>query len=415
MVKGLIVQINSSNYGSTGNIMLQIADKAREYGYEAVTCCPISSSNLKKKIKDQILIGNRVGRNLHILLAKISGFNGCFSIIDTYLFINKLKKKKPDIIHFHNLHNCYINLPILFRYIKKNNISVVWTLHDCWAFTGHCPYFTMAKCEKWKEGCYDCPSYKEYPQSMVDQTRTMWKLKKKWFTGVDSMTIITPSAWLADLARQSFLKECQVKVINNGIDLSVFKPTISDFREKHGILANKTMLLGVAFGWGKRKGLDIFIELAKRLDSEKYQIVLVGTDTTVDKLLPPNVISVHRTRNQKELAEIYSSAEILINPTREENYPTVNMESIACGTPVVTFQTGGSPEILTKETGRIVKYDDIEELIRTIEEIRIENVDWSQACLDRAANFNRATRFEEYVNLYDIIMRKSKKNESVFQ
>ena len=186
----------------------------------------------------------------------------------------------------------------------------------------------------------------------------MWKLKKKWFTGVKNMIIVTPSKWLAGLASESYLREYPIKVINNGIDLKVFKPTTGNFRERYKILENKFIVLGVSFAWGKRKGLDCFVKMAKEL-GENYQIVLVGTDDDLDKQLPNNIISIHRTQNQKELAEIYTAADVFAMPTREENYPTVNMEAIACGTPVVTFDTGGSSEMLDEKSGIVVEKNSV--------------------------------------------------------
>ena len=214
------------------------------------------------------------------------------------------------------------------------------------------------------------------------------------------MTIVTPSEWLAGLVKQSFLKDYPVKVINNGINLSVFKPTESDFREKYGISADKKILLGVAFGWGVRKGLDVFIELYNRLSAEKYQIVLVGTDKKTDKQLPKGIISIHRTQNQTELAEIYSAADLFVNPTREDNYPTVNMEAIACGTPVLTFRTGGSPEMVTEKTGSVVDCDDIDSLEREIKRICETSPFNKEDCIESAKKFDENERFLEYVNLY---------------
>lgn len=395
-----ILEINSTNYGSTGNIMLQIADTARSKGHTVITCCPASRDNKRKSIENQWLIGSRFSRNVHLKLFEYTGFNGCFSLLSTFTFLHKLKRFKPDIIHLHNLHNCYINLPLLFRYIKKHRIKTIWTLHDCWSFTGQCPYFDLAKCDKWKNGCHDCPQINVYPSSKVDRTRTMWKLKQKWFTGIQDMTIVTPSEWLGGLVQQSYLKGYPIKVINNGIDLNVFKPTESDFRQKHH-LENKYILLGVAFGWGKRKGLDVFIELSKRLD-ERFQIVLVGTNDGVDKQLPANIISIHKTSNQQELAEIYSAADLFVNPTREENYPTVNMEAIACGTPVLTFKTGGSPEIPDERTGYVVDVDDIDEIEKQIIRICTDNVFSINDCLKRAQSFDKTTKFNEYVKLYSV-------------
>ena len=212
------------------------------------------------------------------------------------------------------------------------------------------------------------------------------------------LTIITPSQWLADLVRQSFLQDYPVKVIHNGIDLSVFQPTPGNFREKYRISPDKFILLGVAFDWGARKGLDVFVDLAKRLPSERFQIVLVGTDASVNKILPGNLISIHRTQNQRELAEIYTAADLFVNPTREDNYPTVNMEAIACGTPVLTFRTGGSPEIVNTATGVVVECDDVNTLEKEILRIQKAKPFSTQVCLECAAQFDEQLRFEEYLH-----------------
>lgn len=400
-----VIEINAGNIGSTGNIMLGIADIAKTAGHEVLVCCPDARGNRKKMVKNQLFIGDRLSRNLHLKCAELTGLNGYFSQLATKKFLKAVDEYKPDIIHLHNLHNCYINLPMLFNYVKKYNIPVVWTLHDCWAFTGQCPHFTMVKCDKWKYGCYDCPQYRQYPESYVDRTKTMWKLKKKWFTGVQNMIIITPSHWLAGLVKESFLKEYPVKVIHNGIDLDVFQPTPSDFKQWYHC-EQKYIVLGVAFGWGKRKGLDVFVDLAKRLDAEKYQIVLVGTDEKTDKSLPENIISIHCTQNQKELAEIYTAADVFANPTREENYPTVNMEALACGTPVITFNTGGSPECIDETCGMVVYCDDVDALESGIIKICETKVFTKENCLERAKGFDKNQRFEEYVKLYEVLNGK---------
>ena len=399
-----IIHINSCNFGSTGNIALQIAAETRKKGHTVYTACPKSRDNKKKTVENQIFIGNRISRNIHLALAKITGLNGCFSIFSTLLFLRKIKKLKIDLIHLHNLHNCYINIPLLFRFIKKNNLKTVWTLHDCWAFTGQCPHFTLIKCDKWKSKCDSCPQYKNYPSAYVDLTKLMYKKKKRWFTGVKDMTVVTPSQWLKDLVKKSFLKEYPVKVINNGIDLNVFKPTDSDFRKKYKIDSSKKILLGVAFDWGIRKGLDVFTELAKRLDSDKYQIVLVGTDTQIDGKLPDNIISVHRTQDQTELAEIYTASDLFVNPTREDNFPTVNMESLACGTPVITFNTGGSPEVIDEHCGDVVQSNGIEELIHKIINIFEVGVSTNEKRISKAQSFDKNIKFNEYVNLYEVTL-----------
>ena len=390
-----ILEINTVNFGSTGHIMLQIADLARSEGHEAV-CCFYARRN-KPADANTIYIGNKITHNLHKKFSKYTGYNGCLSIISTWNFLRKVKKFGPDIIHLHNLHDRFINVPMLFKFIKKNNIKVVWTLHDCWSFTGKCVYFTLAGCDKWRTGCCDCPQIHAYPASNVDRTKKMWELKKKWFTGVKDMTIVTPSVWLSDLVKESYLKDYPVKVINNGIDLGVFKPTESDFRAKHD-LDGKFIILGLASVWEKRKGIDVFIELAKRLD-DRFKIVLVGTNDEDDKILPDNIISIHRTSNQKELAEIYSSADLYFNPTREENYPTVNMESIACGTPVMTFKTGGSPEIPDDKTGVVVE-DDIDAVEQKIISIYETGPFKLSDLEERAKTFSADDKFAEYLWLF---------------
>ncbi len=394
-----IVSINLGNFGSTGTIMHEISKLAEEYGYIAYEAFPDNKTNKPLHDKD-IRICSRFTKKISEHLGILTGFNGCFSYFSTMRFIAKLKKIQPDIIHLHNLHGGYIHLPSLFRYLKSNKVSVFWTLHDCWSFTGHCAHFDMVGCERWKNGCDKCPQLAEYPKSQVDRTRVMYHLKKKWFTGVDKMTLVTPSSWLADLVRQSFLNEYSIKVINNGIDLNVFKPATSDFRKKYHC-EDKFILLGVAFGWGKySKGLDVFIELDRVLD-KRFQIVLIGTDTFVDKTLPDTIISIHKTHNQSELAKIYSAADLFINPTREENYPTVNMEAIACGTPVLTFQTGGSPEILDDTCGSVIPKDDFEALvceIKRIQEVRPYSID---DCINGATRFEKQQKYKEYITLYE--------------
>lgn len=398
-----IVQINGGAKGSTGKIMMGIADVARAQGHEVMCASPITTTN-RDAGEDcgYYRIGTFNSRRLNVALARITGFNGCFAWFETYKLLKKIDEFKPDIIHLHNLHDSYINFPMLFSYIKKHNVPTVWTLHDCWAFTGQCPHFTIVKCDKWKAGCHNCPQYKEYPASLYDNTKKMWQLKKKWFTGVKNMTIVTPSRWLARLAQESYLKEYSIRVINNGIDLNVFKPTQSNFRERYEIPAEKHIILGVSFAWGYRKGLDCFVEMAEKL-GEQYQIVLVGTDDEIDKNLPHNIISIHRTQNQKELAEVYSAADVFVMPTREENYPTVNMEAIACGTPVVTFDTGGCAETVDTSTGIIVSVNEIDKLIEAIDVISQEQIN-PEVCKKKARNYSQDLKYMEYLELYSHVI-----------
>lgn len=227
----------------------------------------------------------------------------------------------------------------------------------------------------------------------------MWKLKRKWFSGLENMVLVTPSQWLASLCKQSFLKDYPVKVINNGIDLDIFRPRESNFREKYS-LGQKYILLGVAFDWSFRKGLDVFKDLSCQLP-DSYQIVLVGTNDLIDKELPDKIISIHSTNSQQDLVEIYSAADVFVNPTREDTYPTVNMEALACGIPVVTFDTGGSPEILDSSCGIVVPVDNNNEMLKSIRQVCERQHLETDTCLSRAKQFDITHRFKEYIELYE--------------
>lgn len=412
-----VAEVNMVDNGSTGRIMQGIAMYARLAGHDVRTFSPYvyqrKSRMEVQSIKGHDYFGYLKENMLHLALSQATGFHGCFSNFGTIQLLKKLDEFQPDIIHLHNLHNMSINVPMLFSFIKRNHIKTVWTLHDCWSMTGRCAYFDLVGCSKWKTGCHHCPLPANfYPKSYVDQTRLMWKLRKKWFTGVENMTIVTPSQWLANIVRQSYLQDYPIKVINNGIDLNIFKPTPSDFRSKHNIIG-KFIVLGVAFDWGKRKGLDVFIELAKRLD-DRFQIILVGTNENIDRGIPGKIITIHQTQNQRELAEIYTTADVFANPTREENYPTVNMEAIACGTPVVTFRTGGSPEIPDANTGAVVDCDDIDALECKIIDVCVNQTYTEETCIRRASRFNARERYREYNELYvDMICDSKKYGESI--
>lgn len=399
-----IVEINGTNYSSTGNIMLNIAKQARIQGFEVFTCCKNSKKSQQFKYDNQIYIGTRIERIISEELSKITGYNNYFNYFGTKAFINKLKQIKPDLIHLHVMHDTYINLGMLFKYIKQYNIPVVWTFHDCWAFTGRCPYFEAINCSKWKNGCYNCPQLDKYPEVLSDKSKFLWNKKKEWFSNINNMTIVTPTNWLFNYVKESFLKDYDVRVINNGIDLNKFKPIESKFRKENNI-ENKKIVLGVGYNWTPRKGLNDFIELSKRLD-DNYQIVIVGTNEQIDEILPKKIISIHRTYNQDELISLYSCADVFVNPTREDNLPTVNIEALACGTPVITYNTGGSPEIIDEKCGSIIEKGNIDKLEEEI--IRVcETKPYKQNnCINRAKHFDAINRYNDYIELYKSILNK---------
>lgn len=391
-----VVQINATcGIGSTGKICIgisQLLTTAQKKNY--ILCSKTNGHPAGIVCADDKYI------KLQALKSRILGNYGFNSTIATKKMIAELERIQPDIVHLHNIHGHDCNLDKLFTYFRKKKTKLIWTFHDCWAFTAYCPHFTMAKCNRWEDGCAHCAQRSAHSW-FFDRSRELYDKKRKLFTGLD-MTIVTPSQWLADLVKRSFLKEYPVQVIHNGINLQIFRPTQSDFRAQNKF-ENKKIVLGVSFGWDERKGLDVFLSLAQRLP-EEYQIVLVGTDGQVDKLLPKNICSIHRTQNQQELAEIYASADVFVNPTREDNYPTVNMEALACGTPMLTFRTGGSPETLDKTCGSVVACDDIDALEKEILRICTDKPYTEAACLERAKEFDQNERFKEYLKIYERVI-----------
>lgn len=394
-----IVHINSMCSGSTGKIMRELAKLSGEKD-EVYISYPLFDENKKGIEKNTLIIGSRIDGIVHHILGRVTGFADFYSYRSTKIFINKLKEIEPDIIHLHNLHNCYINLPLLFGYIKKSNISIVWTLHDCWAFTGQCVYYTDVKCEKWKQSCKECEQLNRYPKTYVDVTEKKFELKNILFKDIKSLVLVTPSLWLEEQVKSSFLREYPVLTINNGVDLSIFRPVTSCFKEKYGIV-DKTVILGIAFKWDRRKGFDTFCELSKYIDKSKFQIVMVGVNEKQKRYLDKDVICIEKTSNLEELVNIYSDADVFFNPTREEVFGLVNIEALGCGIPVITFDVGGCKEIIDESCGKVLNERDIKKIILAFEEIIAE--DRKEACIQRALQYEKNKQYLEYMKLYEEI------------
>ena len=392
-----IVEINTLNFSSTGNIMLNVTHSLREQGHHVMVCYPATRNNLRKQVEGSYLICGQIERNIALNISKLTGYDDLLFRSATRRLVRQIDRFGVDVIHLHNLHCWFINLPVLFDYIKKKNIRVVWTFHDCWAMTGHCPHFDMIGCDKWKTECHNCPIYREYPECMVDNSRRMFRIKKSTLTGVENMTIVTPSQWMATIVSQSYFKDYPVQIINNGINPEVFKPTVSNFRRAYQC-EGKTLLLGVAMGWTIKKGIDIFLRLANELD-DNYRIVLVGTDEQIDQQLPYNIISIHQTLNQEELAAIYSTSNLFVNPTREDTFSTVTIEALSCGTPVLAFRTGGTPEILDATCGSVVEKNDYDSLKKEIARITKNTPFSTTDCRTRALNFTQEKMVKNYLHL----------------
>lgn len=345
---------------STGRICTDLAIALEAQGHE------VKIAYGREKVPEQfqryaIHIGTDLDVKLHGLRARLLDGAGFGSKRTTEMFIEWIKEYDPDVIHLHNIHGYYINVVVLFNYLKTCGKKVIWTLHDCWAFTGHTAYCDIVHCMRWKNGCHDCPLKNEYPKSMVDGSKNNWKKKRSVIAGVPNLEVITPSEWLASWVKESFMKDYPVNVIHNGINTSTFQHRKSDFREKNH-LECKCLLLGVATSWDDNKGLKDYIELSNRL-KDSYKVVLVGLTKEQVRTLPDNIVKITRTNNVFELVEIYSACDYFINLSYCENYPTVNLEAIACGTPVITYDTGGSKESVLPGCGYVVEQGDLARVV----------------------------------------------------
>lgn len=326
---------------STGRICTDLAESLEAKGHEVKIA--YGREEVPEKFqKYAYRIGTDFDVRKHGIKARISDACGFGSLKVTEEFVNWIKDYDPDVINLHNLHGYYVNVEVLFNYLRTCGKRIIWTLHDCWAFTGHAAYCESAGCEKWKNGCVNCPKKSDYPKSISDHSTVNWEKKKNLFTKIPNLQIVVPSEWLAKLVSESYLNAYPVTVINNGIDTDLFKPADGELKDKLR-LSGKKIILGVAALWEKRKGLEDFYKLRSMLD-EKYTIVLVGLSGKQISNLPEGIIGLERTNSAKELAELYSIADYFLNPTYEDNYPTTNLESISCGTPVITYRTGGSAE-----------------------------------------------------------------------
>lgn len=406
-----LFQINvTCNWGSTGRIAEEIGQVAIQQGWDSYIAYgrgkPVSKSHL-------IRIGNDWDMYEHGLETRIFDNHGLASRGVTQKLIRQIEEIKPDVIQLHNVHGYFVNYPILFDYLAKCKIPVVWTLHDCWTFTGHCAHFALAGCYQWKnEECSHCKYKKSYPASLFfNRAHRNFLDKKKAFTAPKNMTIVTVSHWLEELVQQSFLSCHQVITINNGIDVQIFSPKNNGkkIREKLGI-SQPYMLLGVASVWEASKGIFDFVKLRELLPADQYAIVLVGVDDRTAKILPQGIVTVKRTNNVEELAEIYSVADVFLNPTWQDSFPTTNLEAMACGTPVVTYRTGGSPESLTEKTGKVVEQGDLVAFVSNIEEICKKGKNtYVEVCRQGVVeNYNKKDRYIDYIKLYQqlLISRK---------
>ena len=389
-----VLQINTFGNLSTGKIAVDIYRTLRANGHEGAVAF---ARNEVPGDVPSFKIGNSLSVYTDGVLTRLTDKAGHYSKGATEKLIKQIKEYDPDIIHLHNLHGYYINVSMLFDFLKDAGKHVVWTLHDCWAYTGHCCYYSMAGCDKWKlTGCSKCPQKKAYPASIFkDNSSKNFSEKNQMFHSVKNLHLVCVSKWLDNELKDSFLNDLPSRVIYNGIDTSVFKPSSGNFRIKSN-MGDKRIVLGVASTWDTRKGLADFIELSKILD-ERYKIVLVGLNDKQKASLPDNMIGIGRTDGPKELAEIYSASNVLFNASVEETFGLPNVESLACGTPVVAYNCTGIPETMTEDDGFIVEPHDLQSVAQKIGEI----CDTGKRIEVSSFRFPKDKTYEAYMKLYE--------------
>ena len=349
--------------GSTGRIAAQQCRELMAQGHE----CRLAYGRRAANCDDipTIRIGSDWDTRLHGALSRVFDDQGFHSAVATRRFLKQVWQYDPDVIWLHNLHGYYLDLRQLFGYLRTCGKEIRWTLHDCWSFTGHCAYFDYVGCDRWKTGCHDCPQKKTYPASLwADNSKENYAAKKALFTGIPNLHLVVPSQWLRDRVKASFLKEYPVEVVYNQVDPQAFHPMPGDFRKKYG-LEQKILLLGVANIWEERKGLKDFVALAQLLDP-RFRIVLVGLSPEQIASLPGSILGLPRTDNVQQLVQLYTTADLLVNPSVEETFGMTILEAHCCGTPSLVYQGTACEEVASLYGGTAVPRG-AEELHRAIE------------------------------------------------
>ena len=296
--------INSvSGYGSTGTICEDIASEVESQGHECFIAYGQATTNYKKSFK----IGTILENHFHNLGSRIFGKQGYFTKNGTKKLLNYIDSINPDIIHLHNLHGNYLNLPLLFDYLIKLNKPIVWTFHDCWAFTGKCAHYTDVACYKWQSHCNQCPQTKKYPPSLfLDKSKLMFSDKKKWFTSIQNLTVITVSNWLEIEVKKSFFKSYPIKTIYNWVDTEIFKPVNSkDVITEYGLDTNKFTILLVSAYWNENDVKWIDLLALSALVSNDVQLIVIGHVENKTKL-PKNIFHINYINSKIKLAQLYS-------------------------------------------------------------------------------------------------------------
>jgi len=394
------IEVNS---GSTGRIAEQIGVVAIAKGWNSyITYARGFNPSQSKTIK----IGNKFNIYAHVFQTRLFGNHLNGSTHATWKLTEEIERIKPDIIQLHQLHGYFLNIEVLFNFLTKLSIPIVWTLHDCWALTGHCAHFSLINCNKWQDKCFNCPQIFKYPKSYLDKSKENFLLKKKLFNSIPNLTIVTVSDWLNNLVYKSFLKGHNVITIQNGVDIHKFYPRKnSNFIRKKYAIPDKPVVMGVGTVWSESKGLNDYYELRKLLD-QNVSIVLVGLNKAQIDKLPKSIIGISRTESIDELAELYSLADVVTSLSYQEAFGLTPIEGFACGTPSVVYNATALPELVTPEVGIIAETGNVKHVKDAILKILDKGKEsYKEKCLERATNiFEIKIKYEQYLSLYDRLL-----------
>lgn len=405
-----LLQINvCNNVFSTGKIVSEIGELAINNGWSSYVAYGRGTKPDKNR---QIKVGWSFGHVLHGLETRLFDNHaiGISSYIATNRLIRTIEKIRPDVIHLHVLSGYYINIRVLFKYLSKVDIPIVWTLHSCWEFTGHCTHYDYIKCQKWKTGCERCPLTKEYPESwFIDRSAKNYKGKKRIFNSLKNVILVPVSRWLSSQVEQSFLNRYPIQQIYNGVDINFFRPltNIEQIRQELNV-SDKCMLIALASSWTPKKGIADYFELARKLDPQKYVLFMVGIENSKHGDIPEVIRALPVTKNRNQLLKLYNAADIVLNLSYEESFGLTTVEGLACGTPSIVYNCTASPELVSPETGFVVEPRNIHGLIDCISKIEENGKSYySEACRKRAEeHFNKDKCFEKYIELYDSLINK---------
>lgn len=407
MPKLLIINV-ALNWGFTGRIAEQVGSLAKDNGWNVMIAHGARYQNPTQFSHYQV--SSSFEEKMHWGISQFWDGQGRGSWFATKRLLKEIDAFQPDVVHMHVIHGYYINYGLIMNYFKEKNIPVVWTLHDCWAFTGHCAYFTAANCEKWKTQCGQCPIPHDFPNTYLDRSKANYNRKKQVYGDMQNLVLAPVSQWLGDLVKESFLGKHEIQVVYNGIDVDVFKPSVSNFKKKLGI-EGKYLLLGVAQGFDERKGLKDFFKLSEMLP-EGYQVVLLGAMEEEIAIAPKSVIALPKTESLQELVEAYSAADVLLSLSYEETFGLTPVEAMACGTPAIVYNNTAQPEHITPETGFVVENGDLDTLVTRIKTL-CENgkANYSEACRERAVNvYNKDNCYNMYITIFDKLFNEKSNN-----